>query len=95
MDPPLLSNGCPHLLSAALPVPRCLDSQAFLALMRPDDPAIQREKRTKIQRRSPQNQTVMKEGKKLVPAYGKKLSDKEINDVIGYVRTFAGTRAEK
>ncbi len=37
----------------------------------------------------------MKEGKKLMPAYGKKLSDKEINDVIGYIRTFAGTRAEK
>ncbi len=85
-------------MSAALPVPLYLDSQAFLALMRPDDPAIQREqreKRTKIQRRSPQTQTVMKEGKKPMPAFGAKLSDEDVGGVIAYIRTFAGARAEK
>ena len=38
---------------------------------------------------------VVKEGKKPMPAYGKKLSDKDIDDVITYVRTFAGALAEK
>lgn len=38
---------------------------------------------------------VVKEGKKPMPAFGKKLSDEEIDSVIAYIRTFAGGRAEK
>ena len=38
---------------------------------------------------------VVKEGKKPMPAFGKKLSDEEIGGVIAYIRTFVGARAEK
>jgi len=38
---------------------------------------------------------VVKEGKKPMPAFGKKLSDEDISVVIAYIRTFAGARAEK
>ena len=38
---------------------------------------------------------VTKDGKKPMPAFGKKLSDEEIDSVIAYIRTFAGARAEK
>jgi mono/diheme cytochrome c family protein len=38
---------------------------------------------------------VVKEGKKPMPAFGKKLSDEDIAGVVAYIRTFAGTRAEK
>ena len=38
---------------------------------------------------------VVKEGKKPMPAFGKKLSDEDISGVIAYIRTFAGARAEK
>jgi mono/diheme cytochrome c family protein len=37
----------------------------------------------------------VKEGKKPMPAFGKKLSDKDIDAVITYIRTFAGALAEK
>ena len=37
----------------------------------------------------------VKEGKKPMPAFGKKLSDEDIGGVIAYIRTFAGARAEK
>jgi mono/diheme cytochrome c family protein len=37
----------------------------------------------------------VKEGKKPMPAFGKKLSDEEIDGVIGYIRTFAETTAQK
>ncbi len=32
----------------------------------------------------------VKEGKKPMPAFGKKLSEQDIDEVIGYVRSFAG-----
>jgi mono/diheme cytochrome c family protein len=38
---------------------------------------------------------VVKEGKKPMPAFGKKLSDEDIDGVITYIRTFVGARAEK
>jgi mono/diheme cytochrome c family protein len=38
---------------------------------------------------------VVKEGKKPMPAFGKKLSDEDINGVVAYIRTFVGARAEK
>ena len=38
---------------------------------------------------------VVHEGKKPMPAFGKKLSDEEIGGVIAYIRTFVGARAEK
>jgi len=38
---------------------------------------------------------VVKEGKKPMPAFGKKLSDEDINGVVAYIRTFGGARAEK
>jgi mono/diheme cytochrome c family protein len=38
---------------------------------------------------------VVKEGKKPMPAYGKKLTEDQINDVIAYVRSFAETTAQK
>ena len=38
---------------------------------------------------------VVQEGKKPMPAFGKKLGDEEIDGVIAYIRTFAGARAEK
>jgi len=38
---------------------------------------------------------VTKDGKKPMPAFGKKLSEEEIDGVIAYIRTFAGARAEK
>jgi len=37
----------------------------------------------------------VKEGKKPMPAFGKKLSDEEIDGVIAYIRTFAGAHAGK
>ena len=37
----------------------------------------------------------VKEGKKPMPAFGKKLSDEDINGVVAYIRTFVGARAEK
>ena len=37
----------------------------------------------------------VKEGKKPMPAFGKKLSDEEIVGVIAYIRTFAGAHAGK
>ena len=37
----------------------------------------------------------VKEGKKPMPAFGKKLSDEQIDDVIAYIRTFAGAHAGK
>ena len=37
----------------------------------------------------------VKEGKKPMPAFGKKLTDEQIDDVIAYVRSFAGALAEK
>jgi mono/diheme cytochrome c family protein len=37
----------------------------------------------------------VKEGKKPMPAFGKKLSDEEIDGVIAYIRTFAKTTAQK
>ena len=37
----------------------------------------------------------VKEGKEAMPAYGKKLSDKDIDNVIAYIRTFVGAPAEK
>jgi len=38
---------------------------------------------------------VVKEGKKPMPAFGKKLSDEDIAGVVAYIRTFGGARAEK
>lgn len=38
---------------------------------------------------------VVKEGKKPMPKFGKKLNDKDIEDVIAYIRTFAGPIAAK
>ena len=38
---------------------------------------------------------VVHEGKKPMPAFGKKLSDEDIDGVIAYIRTFVGARAEK
>jgi len=38
---------------------------------------------------------VVEKGKKPMPAFGAKLSDEEIGGVIAYIRTFAGSRAEK
>ena len=38
---------------------------------------------------------VVKDGKKPMPAFGKKLSDEDIDGVITYIRTFVGARAEK
>jgi len=38
---------------------------------------------------------VVKEGKKPMPAFGAKLGDEDIAGVVAYIRTFAGTRAEK
>jgi len=37
----------------------------------------------------------VKEGKKPMPAFGKKLTDEQIDNVIAYIRTFAGAHAEK
>ena len=37
----------------------------------------------------------VREGKKPMPAFGKKLTDEQIDDVTAYIRTFAGARAEK
>ena len=37
----------------------------------------------------------VKEGKKPMPAFGKKLSDEDINGVVAYIRSFMGARAEK
>ena len=37
----------------------------------------------------------VKEGKRPMPAYGKKLTDEQIDDVIAYVRSFAETAAQK
>ena len=48
MGLPLPSNRCLRFFGAAPPVPPCLDAQAFLALMSPDDPAIRRDKRAKF-----------------------------------------------
>jgi mono/diheme cytochrome c family protein len=38
---------------------------------------------------------VLKEGKSPMPAFGKKLTDEQVDDVIGYVRSFAETPAQK
>jgi len=38
---------------------------------------------------------VVKEGKKPMPAFGKKVSDEDIDGVVAYIRTFVGARAEK
>jgi mono/diheme cytochrome c family protein len=38
---------------------------------------------------------VVKEGKKPMPAFGKKLTEEQIDDVIAYIRTFAWTTAQK
>ena len=37
----------------------------------------------------------VKEGKKPMPAFGKKLTDEQIDTVIAYIRTFAGAHAGK
>ena len=37
----------------------------------------------------------VKEGKKPMPMFGKKLTDEQIDDVIAYIRTFAGAYAGK
>ena len=37
----------------------------------------------------------VKEGKKPMPAFGKKLTEEQIDDVIAYVRSFAETTAQK
>jgi len=37
----------------------------------------------------------VKEGKKPMPAFGKKLTDEQIDNVIAYIRTFAGAHAGK
>jgi mono/diheme cytochrome c family protein len=37
----------------------------------------------------------VKEGKKPMPAFGKKLTDEQIDAVIAYIRTFAGGHAGK
>lgn len=37
----------------------------------------------------------VKEGKKPMPAFGKKLTDEQIDDVTAYIRTFAKTTAQK
>ena len=37
----------------------------------------------------------VKEGKKPMPTFGKKLTDEQIDNVIAYIRTFAGAHAGK
>lgn len=37
----------------------------------------------------------VKEGKKPMPAFGKKLTEEQIDDAIGYVRSFSETPAQK
>jgi len=63
--------------------------------MSPDDPAIRRDKRAKFSHAHLKLKEVVKEGKKPMPAFGKKLTEEQIDDVIAYIRTFAWMTAQK
>ena len=63
------------------------------AMQRPIELPTYREKMSKFTDADLRN--VVKEEKRPMPAFGKKLSDEDIDGVVAYIRTFVGARAEK
>lgn len=63
--------------------------------MSPDDPAIRRDKRAKFSHAHLKLKGAVIDGKSPMPAFWKKLTDEQIDDVIAYIRTFAWTTAQK